>query len=164
MVASAAFTLHTKNAPVVLFTDNTATLGALVRGNAEDETLLCLVRAIERYMMEYHAMPWYEYVPSARNPADAPSRDCPWLTEKAGAPACAAVENAILTGPTAAFAKMMARPSVLRDFAEHRRSLGEIEKGGAENWADAQVMCQGSPEHHGPTRLLIRQTMGSTPT
>ena len=30
MVASAAFTLHTKTAPVVLFTDNTATLGALV--------------------------------------------------------------------------------------------------------------------------------------
>ena len=164
MVASAAFTLHTKSAPVVLFTDNTATLGALVRGNAEDETLLCLVRAVERYMMEYHAMPWYEYVPSACNPADAPSRDCPWLTEKAGAPACAAVENAIPTKPTSAFAKMMARPSVLRDFAERRRSLGEIEKGGAENWAAAQIVCQKSPEHHGPTRLLTRQATGSTPT
>ena len=164
MVASAAFTLHTKNAPVVLFTDNTATLGALVRGNAEDETLLCLVRATERYMMEYHAMPWYEYVPSACNPADAPSRDCPWVTEKAGAPACEMVENAILTGPTTAFAKMLAHPSVLKDFAEHRRSLDEIEQSGPDTGANAQTMCHESPEHHGPTRLLIRRDMGSAPT
>ena len=57
-----------------VFIDHSGVLSACVKGNSRDESWRDLLLAFERADSQVPMLPWYARVPSASNPADAPSR------------------------------------------------------------------------------------------
>ena len=66
-----------KPGPLLVFVDNSSALASLIRGRSSTAlgTIICL--AVWRFLAETGAYPFFEWVPSASNPADEPSRACP---------------------------------------------------------------------------------------
>ena len=66
-----------KPGPLLVFVDNSSALASLIRGRSSAAlgTIICL--AVWRFLAEAGAYPFFEWVPSASNPADEPSRARP---------------------------------------------------------------------------------------
>ena len=60
---------------IKLFVDNMASLSSIINGSSKDEANDELVQAFHLWMAAKDIRLWAEYVPSAANPADEPSRD-----------------------------------------------------------------------------------------
>ena len=59
---------------VHVYLDSTPAVGSVVRGVARRDDATRLVEDIWRVAMDLDAHPWFSWVPSSLNPADAPSR------------------------------------------------------------------------------------------
>ena len=74
MVAAVISIKPTKPLNLLLFMDNDAAAQALINGSARDRTALLLIKLFWNHIASFHLCVWIERVPSASNPADAPSR------------------------------------------------------------------------------------------
>ena len=78
-MVSAVITLgdQLKEKKIILFLDNNAASGAMIKASSRVQIILALTECFWQHIAQMGASCWIERVASEANPADAPSRDKP---------------------------------------------------------------------------------------